>query len=197
MDGDAQTSASVDEDLVKQPLMEPRSADSAAAGWSMWLGYSPREKYDDDDDDDDLVVDPLSKHEANGKTEQPDEEDEDKAPLGLLMGVKDFQLAFRLCQMTLIYEPTNPEASEILPLLQQKLLEGKHRFLWNTSVPRLYWECILLSSEQGTEESSEEEDDSERDERSSCTPTSSCSSSSSDTDEERRDPDDDEQEKHA
>lgn len=96
----------------------------------------------------------------------------------------------------LIYEPTNPEASEILPLLQQKLLEGKHRFLWNTSVPRLYWECILLSSEQGTEESSEEEDDSERDERSSCTSTSSCSSSSSDTDEERRDPDDDEQEKH-
>ncbi|KAF6720321.1 Glutamate-rich protein 2 [Oryzias melastigma] len=148
MDGDGQTSASVDEDLVKQPLMEPRSADSAAS--------------------------------ANGKNEQPDEEDEDKAPLGLLMGFiralknKDFQLAFRLCQMTLIYEPTNPEASEILPLLQQKLLE-----------------------EQGTEESSEEEDDSERDERSSCTPTSSCSSSSSDTDEERRDPDDDEQEKHA
>lgn len=92
MDGDGQTSASVDEDLVKQPLMEPRSADSAAAGWSMWLGYSPREKYDDDDDDDDLVVDPLSKHEANGKKEQPDEEDEDKAPLGLLMGVKGFCL---------------------------------------------------------------------------------------------------------
>ncbi|RVE61439.1 hypothetical protein OJAV_G00170970 [Oryzias javanicus] len=117
MNEDVQISASVDEELVNHSLMEPQSADSATA--------------------------------ANGKNERPDEEDEDcKAPLGLLMEFiralkdKDFQLAFRLCQMTLIYEPTNPEAAEILPLLQQKLLE-----------------------EEGTEESSEEEDDSERDER--------------------------------
>uniref|UniRef100_A0A3Q2XDX2 Glutamate-rich protein 2 n=1 Tax=Hippocampus comes TaxID=109280 RepID=A0A3Q2XDX2_HIPCM len=38
---------------------------------------------------------------------------------------RDFQQAKRLCNMILIYEPHHPEASEFLPLIQRKLLEGK------------------------------------------------------------------------
>uniref|UniRef100_A0A8D3AM50 Glutamate-rich protein 2 n=1 Tax=Scophthalmus maximus TaxID=52904 RepID=A0A8D3AM50_SCOMX len=36
---------------------------------------------------------------------------------------RDFWLARKLCQLILIYEPDNPEASEFLPLIQKKLLE--------------------------------------------------------------------------
>uniref|UniRef100_A0A3B4WT82 Glutamate rich 2 n=1 Tax=Seriola lalandi dorsalis TaxID=1841481 RepID=A0A3B4WT82_SERLL len=75
-------------------------------------------------------------HEPNEEEEQTkedDAEDEDlKAPvemlwfqfLGALMD-KDFQLAHKLCQMILIHEPDNPEASEFLPLIHKKLLEGE------------------------------------------------------------------------
>ncbi|XP_077580868.1 glutamate-rich protein 2 [Stigmatopora nigra] len=38
---------------------------------------------------------------------------------------KDFQLAKRLCQMILVYDPHHPEASEFLPLIQRKLLKEK------------------------------------------------------------------------
>uniref|UniRef100_A0A665U1U2 Glutamate-rich 2 n=1 Tax=Echeneis naucrates TaxID=173247 RepID=A0A665U1U2_ECHNA len=69
-------------------------------------------------------------HELN---EEEDAEDEDlNAPVELkiefltaLMN-RDFQLACKLCQMILIHEPDNPEASEFVPLLQRKLLESEN-----------------------------------------------------------------------
>ncbi|XP_056246851.1 glutamate decarboxylase 1-like isoform X2 [Seriola aureovittata] len=99
-------------------------------------------------------VEPVSMHEPNEEEEQTkedDAEDEDlKAPvelkiefLGALMD-KDFQLAHKLCQMILIHEPDNPEASEFLPLIHKKLLEvelfpswrSDNRGLMATSEPR-------------------------------------------------------------
>uniref|UniRef100_A0A8C2WFH4 Glutamate-rich protein 2 n=1 Tax=Cyclopterus lumpus TaxID=8103 RepID=A0A8C2WFH4_CYCLU len=66
-------------------------------------------------------------------TEEEDVEDEDiTAPVELIMEFlgaavdRDYQLASILCQMILIYEPDNPEASEFLPLIQRKLLEGEN-----------------------------------------------------------------------
>ncbi|XP_041804856.1 glutamate-rich protein 2 [Chelmon rostratus] len=80
-----------------------------------------------------VTAEPLSTHEPNGDEEQSekeDVEDEDlKAPVELIIEFlravmdRDFQLASKLCQMILIYEPDNPEASEFLPLIQKKLLE--------------------------------------------------------------------------
>ncbi|XP_030608700.1 glutamate-rich protein 2-like isoform X2 [Archocentrus centrarchus] len=95
-------------------------------------------------------AEPLLKPKAKEDKDQTDEEDvenEDlKAPVGLLIKFlralkdKDLQLAVKLCQMILIYEPDNPEASEFLPLIQKKLLE-----------------------EQDTESSTEEDDEEESD----------------------------------
>lgn len=72
----------------------------------------------------------------------------------------------------LIYEPDNPEASELLPLIQKKLLEGEEE------------------TEHSTEEEEDDEDDDddsgsdeESSQSSSCS-TSSCSSSSPSDDEE-------------
>ncbi|XP_034412020.1 glutamate-rich protein 2 [Cyclopterus lumpus] len=104
-------------------------------------------------------------------TEEEDVEDEDiTAPVELIMEFlgaavdRDYQLASILCQMILIYEPDNPEASEFLPLIQRKLLEEQE-------------------TEQSTEEKEEEEDDEdsgsdEESSQSSSRSSSSCSSSS-------------------
>ncbi|XP_023277680.1 rRNA-processing protein EFG1-like [Seriola lalandi dorsalis] len=131
-------------------------------------------------------VEPVSMHEPNEEEEQTkedDAEDEDlKAPvelkiefLGALMD-KDFQLAHKLCQMILIHEPDNPEASEFLPLIHKKLLEEQE-------------------AEQSNEEDDEEEDsddddgnsgsDEESSQSSSCSSSSRSSSSPSDDDAEK------------
>ncbi|XP_040000094.1 glutamate-rich protein 2 isoform X2 [Xiphias gladius] len=142
------------------------------------------------------IVEPLPKHEVNEEEEQTEAEvaeDEDlKAPLELIIEFlravtdRDFQLARKLCQMILIYEPDNPEASEFLPLIQEKLLEEQE-------------------AEQSNEEDEEEEDDSddvddeddddddddcgsdeESSQSSSCSSSSCSSSSPSDDDGEEK-----------
>ncbi|KAG7524821.1 hypothetical protein JOB18_017366 [Solea senegalensis] len=66
------------------------------------------------------------------EVKKDEEEDRDlKAPLDLLIKFlaavtdRDFESAHQLCQMILIYEPDNPEASEFLPLIHRKLLEER------------------------------------------------------------------------
>ncbi|XP_068594368.1 LOW QUALITY PROTEIN: glutamate-rich protein 2 [Cebidichthys violaceus] len=120
---------------------------------------------------------PLTTHEPNREEEQTEEEDvedEDvKAPVQLITEFlravmdRDYQLASKLCQMILIYEPDNPEASEFLPLIQRKLLEEQE-------------------AEQSTEEEEDDDEDSGSDEDSSQSSScsSSCCSSSSPSDDE-------------
>uniref|UniRef100_A0A3Q1FKB3 Glutamate-rich 2 n=1 Tax=Acanthochromis polyacanthus TaxID=80966 RepID=A0A3Q1FKB3_9TELE len=152
-------------------------------------------------------------YEEEEQTEEEDAEDEDlKAPVELKMEFlravkeKDFQLASKLCQTILVYEPDNPVASEFLLLIQKKLLEGDSRLTSNTNTraahPRLYTEfesCLLpLEAEQSSDEDEadddsddedDEDDDSDSDEESFCNSScssSSCSSSSSSDDEEEK-----------
>ncbi|XP_054481186.1 glutamate-rich protein 2 isoform X2 [Anoplopoma fimbria] len=137
-------------------------------------------------------AEPLQTHTPNREEDQTEDEDVDediKAPVELIMEFlravmdRDFQLASKLCQMILIYEPDNPEASEFLPLIQRKLLEEQE-------------------AKQNTDEEEEEDDDDDDDDedddvddsgsdeessQSSSSSSSSCSSSSpSDDDEEEK-----------
>ncbi|XP_029309621.1 glutamate-rich protein 2 [Cottoperca gobio] len=126
-------------------------------------------------------AEPLPTHGEEEQSEEEGVEDEDiKAPVELIMEFlravmdRDFQLASKLCQMILIYEPDNPEASEFLPLIQKKLLEEQE-------------------AEQSTEEEEEEDEDDDSDESGSdeeSFPSSRCSSSRSSSPS-----DDDEEEK--
>lgn len=103
-------------------------------------------------------AEPLLKPKVKEDEDQTDEEDVDnedlKAPAGLLIKFlralkdKDLQLAVKLCQMILIYEPDNPEASEFLPLIQKKLLEEQE---------------TESSSEEDDEEESDDDDDDDTD----------------------------------
>ncbi|KAM6989263.1 glutamate-rich protein 2 [Tautogolabrus adspersus] len=102
-----------------------------------------------------------------------EEDDDIKVPVELkiefLRAVmkRDLKLACKLCQMILIYEPENPEASNFLPLIKKKLLE-----------------------EQEAKQSSEEEEDDEDDsDDSGSDEESSHSSSSSSSDDDDRDDD--------
>uniref|UniRef100_A0A668AKJ6 Glutamate-rich protein 2 n=1 Tax=Myripristis murdjan TaxID=586833 RepID=A0A668AKJ6_9TELE len=81
-------------------------------------------------------VEPIPPPEPHGEEEQTEEEEDADdeghgAPLQLMAEFLravmdgDFQLASKLCQMILIYEPENPEARQFLPLIQEKLLEGE------------------------------------------------------------------------
>ncbi|KAM7401170.1 hypothetical protein PAMA_005387 [Pampus argenteus] len=120
--------------------------------------------------------------EPNGEEEQTEEDEDLKAPLGLMIEFlravmdRDFQLAGRLCQMILIYEPKNRDASEFLPLIHKKLLEEQEM------------EQNKEDNEEEEDEDNDEDDDdddddtddsndSESDEESYL--SSSCSSSSS------------------
>ncbi|CAK6952091.1 bromodomain adjacent to zinc finger domain protein 2B-like isoform X3 [Scomber scombrus] len=127
-------------------------------------------------------IEPPTCGEVNGeeeKTKEKNDGNEDlKAPVELIIKFfravmdRDLQLASRLCQMILIYEPENPEASEFLPLIQKKLLEEQE-------------------TEQSNNEDEDDDDhsnDSESDEESS--QSSSCSSSSSSTPSDDDDDDD-------
>ncbi|XP_049453280.1 glutamate-rich protein 2 isoform X2 [Epinephelus fuscoguttatus] len=128
-------------------------------------------------------AEPLSAPGEEEQTEEEDSDDEDiKAPVELIMEFlravmdRDFQLASKLCQMILIYEPDNPEASEFLPLIHKKLLEDQE-------------------AEQSTEEDEDDDDDDdnsdsgsdeESSQSSSCSSSSCSSSSPSDDDEEEK-----------
>ncbi|XP_042353359.1 glutamate-rich protein 2 [Plectropomus leopardus] len=126
----------------------------------------------------------VSAHGEEEQTEEEEGEDEViKAPVELIMEFlravmdRDFQPASKLCQMILIYEPDNPEASEFLPLIQKKLLEEQE-------------------TEQSTEEEDKDDDDDDDDDddadsgsdgessHSSDSSSSSCSSSSSTSDDD-------------
>ncbi|XP_078539966.1 glutamate-rich protein 2 [Lissotriton helveticus] len=69
---------------------------------------------DDDDDDTDSVIDEC--------------EENEKAPIELMAEFlkaimeRDYNLASKLCQMILLYEPDNCEAQHFVPLIKEKLL---------------------------------------------------------------------------
>ncbi|XP_035861548.1 glutamate-rich protein 2 isoform X3 [Sander lucioperca] len=176
VDKHTQSTAVPDEELKMKDLRKP--PDSILIGGST---HSPP------------PAEPFPTHGPNGEEEQTEEEDvgdeERKAPVELIMEFlravmdRDFQLASKLCQMILIYEPDNPEASEFLPLIQKKLLEEQE-------------------AEQNTEEEEEEEevdednddsDNSGSDEESS--QSSNCSSSACSSSSPSDDDDDDDEEK--
>ncbi|XP_071348066.1 glutamate-rich protein 2 [Trachinotus anak] len=155
----AASTAAPDEVLKLKDLGNTGTSDSAETGGRT---YAPP------------PVEPVSTHELNEEEEQTEEEDaeDEEAPVELKIEFlralmdRDFQLAQKLCQMILIHEPDNPEASEFLPLIQRKLLEEQE-------------------AEQSNEEDEEEEDDSDDDSgsdedssQSSSGSSSSCSSSS-------------------
>ncbi|KAG8013935.1 Glutamate-rich protein 2, partial [Nibea albiflora] len=170
----AETAVPEDELKIKD-LMKAQPPDSAVTGGTM---HAPP------------AVEPLPTQEVNEEEEQIEEEYVEKeelmAPvelkiefLGAVMD-RNFQLASKLCQMILMYEPDNPEASEFLPLIQKKLLEEQE-------------------AEQSSEEDEEEEDDDDDDDddsgsdeessqSSSCSSSSCSSSSASDDDEEEEKP---------
>lgn len=97
----------------------------------------------------------------------------------------------------LLYEPDNPEASEFLPLIQKKLLEGDSCLCTNTLGCMLQTKhrrcCLIFPSEQHAEKSNEEEsdedDDDDIDSGSDEDPShsSSCSSSSASDDDDHGD----------
>ncbi|XP_076601858.1 uncharacterized protein LOC143329723 [Chaetodon auriga] len=169
---EAQLTAVADDELEMKDLMKAQPPDSTVTGRT----HAPP------------AAEPLPTHEPNGGEEQSEEEDAEdedlKAPVELIMEFlravmdRDFQLASKLCQMILIYEPDNPEASEFLPLIQKKLLEEQ--------------EAEESSEEDDEEEDSEDEDDDDDDsgsdeessQSSSCSSSSCSSSSPSDDDEE-------------
>ncbi|XP_074545096.1 glutamate-rich protein 2 [Halichoeres trimaculatus] len=72
----------------------------------------------------------VKPHQSQEEKVQTREEDEDiETPVELKMKFLkavqggDYELACKLCQMILTFEPENPEASEFLPLIKKKLLE--------------------------------------------------------------------------
>ncbi|XP_026230830.1 putative uncharacterized protein YGR160W [Anabas testudineus] len=144
------------------------------------------------------IAERLPEHEVNEEEEQTDKEDiedEDlKAPVELIIEFlraimdKDFQLASKLCQMILIYEPHNLDASEFLPLIRKQLQKEQEE----------------ESSEDDDDDDDDDEDDDDDDDEddndndddsedtesdeessdSSSSSSSSCSSSSSSDDDE-------------
>lgn len=104
--------------------------------------------------------------------------------------------ASSLLAPVLIYEPDNPEASEFLPLIQKKLLEGDSCLCTNTLGCMLQTKhqrcCLIFPSEQHAEKSNEEESDEDDDDIDSGSDedpshSSSCSSSSASDDNDHGD----------
>ncbi|KAM8728454.1 glutamate-rich protein 2 isoform 2-T2 [Acanthopagrus schlegelii] len=167
----AQSTAAPEDELKMKDLAEARPPDPAVTGGATHAAPASE---------------PLPTYEENEEqTEEEEdvEEEELQAPVELIIeflrAVKDgdFQLASKLCQMILIYEPGNPEASEFLPLIQKKLSEDQE-------------------AEQSTEEEEDDDDDDddgddesgsdeESSQSSSCS-SSSCSSSSDEDEEEEK-----------
>ncbi|KAK3745359.1 hypothetical protein RRG08_064683 [Elysia crispata] len=118
--------------------------------------------YEDGDDDDD---------------EEDSDNEERKAPNELLMEFveclmkKDYKNAEKLCKMILLYEPTNPEALNFQPVIEEKLkLEAEAQ----------------EGDEDEDEDNSEDEDDDDDDEE-----DEDDDSSSDDSDDDDDDDDDD------
>ncbi|XP_029971016.1 glutamate-rich protein 2 [Salarias fasciatus] len=124
---------------------------------------------------------PQGLHGGDGGLEETEEriiEDEEvKAPVQLkteflrALKDKDLQLASKLCQIILIYEPEHPEASEFLPLIRDRLLEeqeAEHR----------------CEDDEDSDEDGDDDSDSHEDSR------ASSSSSLSDDDDDVDDEDD-------
>ncbi|KAM5151601.1 glutamate-rich protein 2 isoform 2-T2 [Mantella aurantiaca] len=122
-------------------------------------------------------------HNSNKTTEQPEEsssdEDEDEsddekpaAPIELLSEFikavmdEDYKLAWKLCQMILIYEPENPEATEFSPLIQ-KMLQN---------------EADHVSDEEDSDDTDEDDDSSDTDDSDSSSTETSETSSEDETD---------------
>ncbi|NP_001313381.1 glutamate-rich protein 2 [Danio rerio] len=108
--------------------------------------------------------------------EEENESDEGLVPLELFaeflqaVMIKNYQLAKKLCQMILIYEPQNSEAKWFLPLIEEKLLMEADE------------ESDDDDDESDTSDDNDDEDDDDDDDE---------SSESSDTDEESIDSTDD------
>nr|XP_043901184.1 glutamate-rich protein 2 isoform X1 [Solea senegalensis] len=103
------------------------------------------------------------------EVKKDEEEDRDlKAPLDLLIKFlaavtdRDFESAHQLCQMILIYEPDNPEASEFLPLIHRKLLEGESPYTCTHTqancTPSKHTDRLPFPPEREAEQSCEEDD---------------------------------------
>ncbi|XP_045906805.1 glutamate-rich protein 2 isoform X3 [Micropterus dolomieu] len=166
-----QSTAALDEELKMKELRKSQPPDTTVTG----MALAPP------------AVEPLPTHEVNGEEEQTEEEDvedEDiRAPVELIMEFlravmdRDFQLASKLCQMILIYEPGNPEASEFLPLIQKKLLEEQEAEQSTEEDD---------PEDEEDEEDEEDDDDSESDEESSQSSSFSSSSPTDDDEEEKQ-----------
>ncbi|XP_038193856.1 glutamate-rich protein 2 isoform X2 [Arvicola amphibius] len=113
----------------------------------------------DGDDDDD----------TNDEDDEGPTKKETRAPLELMaeflraeMG-RDYQLAKKLCQMILIYEPENPVAKEFFSLIEEILLKEKAQKQEEEeeedSEEGTSSESEAESSEEGSEDSSDECED--------------------------------------
>uniref|UniRef100_A0A3Q1HD60 Glutamate-rich protein 2 n=1 Tax=Anabas testudineus TaxID=64144 RepID=A0A3Q1HD60_ANATE len=138
------------------------------------------------------IAERLPEHEVNEEEEQTDKEDiedEDlKAPVELIIEFlraimdKDFQLASKLCQMILIYEPHNLDASEFLPLIRKQLQKGE-----SSSSSSKHKHDDDDDDDEDDNDNDDDSEDTESDEESSdssSSSSSSCSSSSSSDDDE-------------
>ncbi|XP_051265036.1 glutamate-rich protein 2 isoform X2 [Dicentrarchus labrax] len=180
---EAQSTAVPDDKLKMTDLRKAQTPGSAVTGGTT---HAPP------------AVVPLPTHEAIGdevQTEVEDAEEEDlKAPVELIMEFlravmdRDSQLASRLCQMILIYEPDNPEASEFLPLIQKKLLEEQEEEQsTEEDEEQEEDEDEEHDGDDDGNDSSDSESDEEKSQSSSCSSSSCSSSSLSDDDEEEED----------
>ncbi|XP_051563230.1 glutamate-rich protein 2-like isoform X2 [Myxocyprinus asiaticus] len=126
-------------------------------------------------------------HEAQGEDEECEEAEnetsEGHVPLELFaeflqaVMTKNYQLAKKLCQMILIYEPQNSEAKNFLPLIEEKLLIEAEEESDNDNDE---------SDEFDTSDDDDEEDDGSDDDDDDDKSSDSC-----DTDEESTDSTDD------
>lgn len=109
----------------------------------------------------------MAKRTATTKTTKVPAKKETQAPLELMaeflraeMG-RDYQLARKLCQMILIYEPENPVAKEFFSLIEEILLKEKaqEEEEEEDSDEDSSSESEVDSSEDGSEDSSDDCED--------------------------------------
>ncbi|XP_061653725.1 glutamate-rich protein 2 isoform X1 [Phyllopteryx taeniolatus] len=100
----------------------------------------------------------------------------------------DLRLAQRLCRTILIYEPQHPEASEFLPLIRKKLLQGKDRTSsrkWRFARRRLFFLAEQRAERHGARRDTDDEDgDEDSGSHEESSDNSDCLSSPSDEDAE-------------
>ncbi|XP_039769085.1 glutamate-rich protein 2 [Ornithorhynchus anatinus] len=95
-------------------------------------------------------------------SDEPGKKEKGTAPLELMAEFlraimdQDYNLAKKLCQMILIYEPENPEAKQFFPLIEEKLLMDSAQGLGDED-----YEDSDEDSDDSKEESSDESDNNE------------------------------------